>query len=493
MNAWFEVSKDGLGKLVERQGKGRLVAELLQNALDENVTTVRLTLTPLPNRPLAQVVVEDDSPDGFKDLTHAYTLFAESYKKADPEKRGRYNLGEKLILAACRNAVIETTTGTVVFDEDGTRKVSTRRKRDRGSVFTATLRMNRAELDEAAAYLHTVLVPQGIVVTVNGQAIEPRRPWLTFEAALDTLVADDEGVLRPRVRKTSVELYDLKAGEIPTLYELGIPVVETGDRWHVNVHQKVPLNADRDNVRPAYLARLRTLVLNAAHDRLTSEDANAPWVQQATSSEDCSAEAIGTFLDLRFGKDRASYDPNDPEAGKRIVARGGTVLNSSMLNRHQWQNARDAGAIQAAGKLCPTPKPYSDDPDAPTARVIPSEQWTTGMKAVADYAAFLAKELMGIDLKVLMMDTPNSFLACYSPGELHFNLQRLGHRWFQLGVRVEVDELLIHEFGHQYSGDHLSEQYHEALCRLGARLKRLALDKPELLRRFMKTEEALAG
>ena len=33
--------------------------------------------------------------------------------------------------------------------------------------------------------------------------------------------------------------------------------------------------------------------------------------------------------------------------------------------------------------------------------------------------------------------------------------------------------------GHQFSGDHLSEEYHEALCRLGSRLKRLALEQPD--------------
>jgi 3-(3-hydroxy-phenyl)propionate hydroxylase len=31
------------------------------------------------------------------DLTHAFTLFAESAKKGDAEKRGRFNLGEKLV------------------------------------------------------------------------------------------------------------------------------------------------------------------------------------------------------------------------------------------------------------------------------------------------------------------------------------------------------------------------------------------------------------
>jgi hypothetical protein len=47
-----------------------------------------------------------------------------------------------------------------------------------------------------------------------------------------------------------------------------------------------------------------------------------------------------------------------------------------------------------------------------------------------------------------------------------------------------VDRLLIHEFGHEANGDHLSEEYHEVLCRLGAGLKKLALEKPEAIRWF---------
>ena len=51
-------------------------------------------------------------------------------------------------------------------------------------------------------------------------------------------------------------------------------------------------------------------------------------------------------------------------------------------------------------------------------------------------------------------------------GRLDFNLQWLGHKWFEQGVTEDVDRLLIHEFGHEYSADHLSEEYHEALCQL---------------------------
>lgn len=281
-NHWFEVDKQGLRNLVERHGMGRLIAELVQNALDEDVTTVAIELTPEPGRSLISLTVEDDAPEGFRNLDHAFTLFADSYKKNLPEKRGRFNLGEKLIIAMCQEATITTTTGTVVFEADGNRQVRPRARRERGSVFQAILRMTRAEFDEACVFLYSLLIPKNVTVTVNGCQILSRQPIHSFEASLETEIADDEGVLRRRVRKTQIELYEPIAGETATLYELGLPVVETGDRWHINVGQKVPLTLSRDNVPPAYLRGIRTLVLNEMHHQLTIEDANSVWVQQAT-------------------------------------------------------------------------------------------------------------------------------------------------------------------------------------------------------------------
>ena len=81
------------------------------------------------------------------------------------------------------------------------------------------------------------------------------------------------------------------------------------------------------------------------------------------------------------------------------------------------------------------------------------------------------------------MKSPRNFWQGATP-PLDFNVQRLGFKWFEGGINEEIDRLIIHEFGHQYSSDHLSEEYHEALCRLGAKLKRLALEKPEEIRRF---------
>lgn len=448
-NQWFDVDRDGLRKLIEQHGKGRLMAELLQNALDENVTNVSVRLALLPGRPMAELSVEDDAPEGFGDLGHAYTVFAESYKKGQPDKRGRFNLGEKLMLAACLEARIATTTGTVAFGADGRRRVSPRARRERGSEFSATLRMTRAEYDGACAYLHSLLIPPGVAVTLNGEVLRPRAPVHAFEASLETEAADEEGVLRRRIRKARVELYDPLPGEVPTLYELGLPVVETGDRWHVNVGQKVPLTLSRDNVPPAYLRALRTLVLNDMHRRLTEEDANAPWVQQATSDPDCSGEAIATFLELRFGTNRASYDPTDPEANKAVQAGGGVIVTGRMLNREQWRKAREAGAIEPAGRVKPTAKSYSLDPAGPAVEVVLPDQWSAAIRNVADYAAFLAWGLMGVTLAITVVRTGNNFLACYGAGRLDLNLLHLGDCWFERGASEDVDRLLIHEFGHQ--------------------------------------------
>ena len=126
-----------------------------------------------------------------------------------------------------------------------------------------------------------------------------------------------------------------------------------------------------------------------------------------------------------------------------------------MMNRDEWKNAKEAEAIQPAGKLCPSPKSSSEDPNAEPVTVIPPGEWTDGMKNIAAYSVFLGRELMGVEVAVTMVDTTNNFLACYGPGRLDFNVLRLGKRWFELGACEAVDRLLIHEFGHQYSGDHL--------------------------------------
>ena len=134
---WFEVDKEGLSKVVERHGIAFLLRELIANGFDApGVTFVKVTMIPVPHAPFVKITVEDDSPEGFTQLSHAWTLYAESNRKGDSEKRGRFNIGEKLVLSRCRDAEISTTTGTVIFDDSPPyRHHYPSRCRERGSVF----------------------------------------------------------------------------------------------------------------------------------------------------------------------------------------------------------------------------------------------------------------------------------------------------------------------------------------------------------------------
>ena len=78
------------------------------------------------------------------------------------------------------------------------------------------------------------------------------------------------------------------------------------------------------------------------------------------------------------------------------------------------------------------------------------------MKNIAAYARFLAEELMEVILVVSVVRTTNNFAGLLRRRAAGLQLVRLGHKWFEQGVTEEVDRLLIHEFGHQYSAATIS-------------------------------------
>jgi hypothetical protein len=278
--SWLDVDLDGLKKILERRGKQFLIYELVQNCFDENVTNVEVTLS-RPENGRSEIIVRDDSPQGFRDLTDAYTMYAESYKKADPEKRGAFNLGEKYVLALCDEATITTTTGRVTFDSDGTRRRTGSVKRERGSEFRGSLRLKISEWEQMCDEAMKLIPP--VPTFFNGEEIPRRKPLRTWTATLPTVKSDEEGNLRPTSRQTMVSVYPVLAGETAMLYEMGIPVVEIKSKYHISIAQKVPLNIDRDNVTPAYLKAVYVELLNHTQDLIEAEDANSVWVRTAAS------------------------------------------------------------------------------------------------------------------------------------------------------------------------------------------------------------------
>jgi hypothetical protein len=476
---WFNVDNAGLAKLLARRGKEFIVFELVQNAWDQNVTRVEITLTKQPGARDALLRVEDDDPEGFSNLTHSFTLFANSDKKSNVQQRGRFNLGEKLVIAMCRKAEILTTTGGVKFDETG--RHTLHRKRERGSVFEGQIKLTNDELKECCNAVVRLIPPGGIVTTFNGAPLPARQPLTIFTAPLPTEISDEEGNLKRTTRKTDVRVFELREGEVGWLYELGIPVVETGDDYHCDVQQKVPVTLDRDNVSRSYLHVVRVQMLNALRDRLDPEQANAPWVRDALRDPNISDDAVRSAVGHRFGAKAVSYDPSDPEANNIAVAEGYNVVKGGSLSGAEWKNVRRAGALKPAGQVTPSPKPFSDDPDAKLLKNIPPDDWSCSERRWVACVKKLAIAMIGDEIGVKIVDDRSwSFDGAYGDRVLTVNKAYFGAEFFS-EMSEEGISFLIHEFGHHYEGNHLDATYHKALSSLGARATLAVSRDPSLL------------
>lgn len=489
-NSWFDVDKEGLAKLLEGRGKIALIHELIQNAWDTDTKKVIVRMQPMKGRPVVALEVIDDDPNGFADLAHAYTLFAESNKKGDATKRGRFNLGEKLVLALCDEATVTSTTGTVTFKKDGTRSTSKART-SQGSAFSALIRMTRGEMGDILDELQNLIPPEGVRTIINGKELLRRTPLTTFEVTLPTTLGDDEGVLRRTRRKTTVSVYEVPrsstlAEPLGTLYEMGIPVVETGDTFHVDVHQKVPLNMDRDNVTPAYLRELRVAVLNAMHEHEAMRGAHREaWVTDALAHDKVDDTAVRTAIKERFGDKAVSYDPSDREANHTAALNDVQVVHGGSLPKEVWANVKRAQALTPAGQAYPTQtgfaaaKPVSPNPD---------------MARIARFIADLSEELIDCRISVSFLHSDDaSTLADFNRDRKHmrFNVAHLGAEWFHVdsyNQLAKVTDLIVHELAHYYEDSHKAEAYHEACTMLAGRIAALTMQAPGFFCRAIPAE-----
>lgn len=348
MSAWFEVDRDGLAAILERRGKAFAIAELVSNAWDSGTDRVEISMHPIDGVPVVNVEVEDWG-EGFDDLAHAYTMFAKSRRASDAEKRGRFCLGEKLVLACCRKAVIRSTGGGLIF-ESGERRRE-RLSRSKGTIFAAEMRMTRSEYEDALAFVQRMIPP--VETTLNGVPIPRPDSLCRFSTRLPTEIADADGNLRRTIRTCEVEVFDAPDGG--EILEMGVPVVDCDMPYRVNVLQKIPLNMDRDNVTPAFLKSLQAEVLNHMHDRLDSEEACEAWVAEAAADARASTEAVGSVVRQRFGDRAVIAVPGDPLANAQAEASGYTVVHGGAMSSGMWANVRKGNTLLPSSRVFPTP------------------------------------------------------------------------------------------------------------------------------------------
>lgn len=462
----LEIDVKGFAQALSNKGKARILLEPISNALDTD--TKRIDIFFEQSDGWASLSVSDYDPEGFADLAESYTLFAASRRRDDPTKRGRFGQGDKEFIAVCvqggGSLKLATTTGLIHFTEAGRQQIS--ESRTHGSLLEARLRLNQKEAREFERLLRRLLIPAGIDFAFNGDRLEERKPVRTAEASLPTKVADEEGNLVDATRRTTVELFEPLPNEEPMIYELGVPVVEHDGRFDINVGQKVPLASSRDNVNPAYLRRLRQIMLDEAHDMLTSVDMKKGWVTDALPK--ASPEALEAVVYGIHGRDAVIADPSNPEATKTAIDQGRSVIWSRGFRPEVWDRIREADILRPAGRVIETGVPTSPDGKPP----IPAEDWTEAMSGLAAYVKNQGQFLLGFEPSVRFTVLPiANHNATWGGREITFNLGRLGKAWPAEASEADIDRLLIHEFSHERVADHLSHEFSRENCRLGAALR----------------------
>jgi len=489
-NSWLEVDKNGLKQTLKRKGISWAILELAQNSWDEDSTRVDISLTkPLNGK--STLICKDNAPNGYADLNTSFVMFAPSYKKADAEKRGRFNIGEKLVLALCHEASITSTSGQVLFEANGKRRM-TKEKTKAGSEFRGVLEVTPEEYADAAKVVSQILCP--IPTYFNGKEIVSRKPLRKFKAVLPTEIADKQGVPRKRDRNTEIRIYKVLDGEIATIYEKGLPIVELagGIKWHVDVQQKVPLSYDRDNITPAYARDVYTVVLKEMVDYVeTVAEAAAPWVRTAVgNTEAIDKETVDKVMTKRYGDKRAAVDPSDKGSKNEAASKGYTVVHGGSLTKEEWNSIKTFKSMPTTKEVAPT-----DYHCAIPAKVFKPAEYTPAMKAYEKLIKVLSPILIDHKATVSFIDDSDiGFQGCtkrWKADSYNFEVNLAFH---EIDDPQQNYELLLHEMAHhrEQSNDHLNHAFYEALNELGAKLAQVALERPELFPR-VEEEEAIAA
>lgn len=462
---WFEVDRKGLRALQAGKSKTFVIRELVQNAFDEAITECRVTVKWVGRH--LTVIVEDDSPEGFLDLRHAYTLYADTYKRRDAEKRGRFNMGEKEVISICEYAEIITTKGAVSFSIEGRRNRQV--TRFRGSHVRLEMHAKKEELLELTDYAKTILPPKGIKYYVDEEIIPYQEPFKTCEEILATEILDENGAFRSTQRKTRI---DIHKSDDPHLFEMGIPVCKIDCGYSINVQQKIPLSTDRTKVSQSYLKHLYAFILNQTYECLTEDTSSDTWVRTASTSPKVSGAAITEVVKKRFGDKVVVANPNDRVSIDRAVSEGYRVIRGAEMNAEEWANVKKNDIIESSSSK------FGSLPATDCKTVKP----TSIQEAIGEFAWKLANIFFAVSIKISWVHSKQSnYLAEYGHKTLVFNLAKIPDHWWTLTkgmIDRAILDLLIHELCHE-KGYHYEKSYHEALTFMGSKLVIMMRDKPE--------------
>ena len=283
---WLQISTAGFAALNHSRPPEHLVKELVQNSLDAVPDTggeVELNY----HHDGQQFIVEcRDTGTGIDDLASLRVVYL-TFKTDSHLKRGRFGRGFKEILSVASSATIISGEHEIRFCQENGRQVT--REMDSacsgtGTHISMTFSWPSEITEQFDCYFERLLVPNNVQLLLNGRSLPSRRVTHTIEGTLTTEVYNSasHSWRKPR-RKTLIELFEVRDGEEPSIYEMGIPVAsaEWSMPYHANILQRVPMNPNRDALASGYAKRIHKTCLPTLLPELKQEEATADWVGAA--------------------------------------------------------------------------------------------------------------------------------------------------------------------------------------------------------------------
>jgi len=334
----FDIDVKGLAELEGGRPPHSLAFEPVANVFDEfrgygdeerrKPTFCAVTLRHSSNPRGVYLTVADDGA-GFADERDIWTFFGSTSKRSVAGVSGRFNAGEKQLLALARWGLVKTNKTSVVF-ANGERKVT--RHRDAaisGTIVEVLMPWSHDDMKLVRDRLCGVVPPAGLIYTVDGATISRPNVKTTVNVTLPTVALID-GVMKPTQRKSLVVVL-VGEGE-PMLCELGLPIcslAEVGFPWTLDVQQKVPVPMSRDMVQTSYLYRVIGSVLEQAamdgHSLLTDEQQGAGFVKEALEWVR-EPDALAATITSLYGEN-AVRQSSDTIANANASASGASVIS----------------------------------------------------------------------------------------------------------------------------------------------------------------------
>ncbi|MBA3482045.1 MAG: hypothetical protein H0T51_09540 [Pirellulales bacterium] len=356
----FDIDVKGLAELEGGKPPHRLAFEPVANVFDEcrgygdaerrKPSYCAVTFRHSSNPRGVYLTVADDGA-GFAQERDIWTFFGTTSKRADVGVAGRFNCGDKQLLALARSGIVKTNKVTVEF-ANGERKVTRHREPVvNGTIIEVLMPWSQNDLRLIRDQLCSVIPPADLKYTVDGATIGRPTAKVTVNVKLPTVALID-GVVKDTERNSNVTV--LATEKEPLLCELGMPIcslAEVGFPWTLDVQQKVPLPISRDMVRTSYLTRLIGSVVEQAaiakHALLTEEQQGAGFIKEALEWVRHPVALAATISSL-YGEN-AVRQSNDTIANANAASAGATIISGRSFGL-KTRNLLDAEKILPTSK-----------------------------------------------------------------------------------------------------------------------------------------------